>query len=84
MHKVSTKIVPLVVGSLGVVTKNLEKNLKILDIPDVLGSMHAKKIYSKPNSCQNQVRKTKATKDVTDYNAIEFLLRKKYLSLIHI
>ena len=39
MHKVSTKIVPLVVGSLGVVTKNLEKNLKILDIPDVLGSM---------------------------------------------
>ena len=39
MYKVSTKIIPLVIGSLGVVTKNLERNLKYLEIPDVLGSM---------------------------------------------
>jgi len=32
LHKVSTKIVPLVVGALGVV---LEANLKIIRIPDV-------------------------------------------------
>jgi len=39
LHKVSTKIVPLVVGALGVVTENLEANLKSLQIPEVLGSM---------------------------------------------
>ena len=32
-------IVPLVVGALGVVTSNLQTNLKGLQIPDVLGSM---------------------------------------------
>lgn len=39
LHKVSTKIVPLVVGALGIVSKTLEDNLKNLGIPDVLGSM---------------------------------------------
>jgi len=39
LHKVSTNIVPLVVGALGVVTENLEANLKSLQIPDVFGSM---------------------------------------------
>jgi len=39
LHKVSTKIVPLVVGSLGVVTIHLEENLRMLDIPHVQGSM---------------------------------------------
>jgi len=39
LHKVSTKIVPLVIGALGIVTNNLEANLKSLQIPDVLGSM---------------------------------------------
>jgi len=39
-HKVSTEIiVPLVVVSLGLMTKNLEKDLKSLNIPDILGSM---------------------------------------------
>jgi len=36
---VSTKIVPLDVGSLGVVTNGLEENLQSLDIPDILCSM---------------------------------------------
>jgi len=39
LHKVSTKIVNLVVGSLGVVTIHLEENLRMLDIPHVQGSM---------------------------------------------
>jgi len=36
LHKVSTCIVPLIIGALGVVTANLEANLKSLQIPDVL------------------------------------------------
>ena len=39
LHKVSTKIVPLVVGALGVVLKTLEENLTFFYFPDVLGSM---------------------------------------------
>lgn len=39
MHKVSTKIVQLVVGALGIVTNNIEENLRQLAIPDALGSM---------------------------------------------
>jgi len=39
LHKVSTKLVPLVVGSLGVVTMHLEENLRMLDIPHVQESM---------------------------------------------
>ena len=41
MHRVSTRVVPLVVGSLGVVSGNLEGHLKSLGIPDVLGGMQA-------------------------------------------
>ena len=39
MHRVSTKVVPLVVGSLGIVSSNLGGYLKDLGIPDVLGGM---------------------------------------------
>jgi len=39
LYKVSTKIVPLVVGSLGVVTSNLERNLRNLDIAHIQCSM---------------------------------------------
>lgn len=39
LHRVSTKVVPLVVGSLGIVSRNLEGYLKDLGIPDVLGGM---------------------------------------------
>ena len=35
IHKVKTKIVPLVVGALGVVPETLERNLKYLEIPHV-------------------------------------------------
>ena len=39
MRKVSTSIIPLVVGALGTVTNSLEKNLKRLEIPYVLNCM---------------------------------------------
>ena len=39
MHKVSTKVVPIVVGSLGVVSTRLEGYIKALGIPDVLGGL---------------------------------------------
>ncbi|KXJ19770.1 hypothetical protein AC249_AIPGENE21527 [Exaiptasia diaphana] len=39
MHRVSTKVVPLVVGCLGVVSSRFVGYLKVLGIPDVLGGM---------------------------------------------
>ena len=39
MHRVSTKVVPLVLGCLGVVTSRFVGYLKDLGIPDVLGGM---------------------------------------------
>ena len=39
MHGVSTKIIPIVVGALGVVSKNLPGYLNYLQVPDVLGGL---------------------------------------------
>ena len=39
MHGVSTKIIPIVVGALGVVSKNLPGYLRDLQVPDVLGGI---------------------------------------------
>ena len=39
LHGVTTKIVPVVVGSLGVVSKRLEGFLKDLGVPDVIGGI---------------------------------------------
>ena len=39
LHRVSTRVVPLVVGSLGVVSRRLPGYLKELGIPDILGGM---------------------------------------------
>ena len=39
LHRVSAKVVPLVVGCSGVVPCRLEQYLKQLGIPDVLGGM---------------------------------------------
>ena len=39
MHGGSTKIIPIVVGALGVVTKNLPGYLNELQVPDVLGGL---------------------------------------------
>ena len=39
MHGVSTRIIPIVVGSLGVVSKNLVGYLRDLQVPDVLGGL---------------------------------------------
>ena len=35
MHKVRTKIVPIIVGALGVLPKNLDANLDYLEMPYV-------------------------------------------------
>ena len=39
MHGVSTRIIPIVVGSLGVVSKNLVGYLRDLQVPDMLGGL---------------------------------------------
>ncbi|MEM7375718.1 MAG: reverse transcriptase family protein [Bacteroidota bacterium] len=49
LHSVSTSIVPIVVGALGVVTKGLENGLKELDIPDVLGGLQTSAIIGTTN-----------------------------------
>jgi len=49
LHRVSTSVVPVVVGCLGVVTKRLEKGLKELGIPDVLGGLQTSAIIETTN-----------------------------------
>ena len=44
LHRVSAKVVPLVVGCLGVVSCRLEQYLRELGIPDVLGGMQTSAI----------------------------------------
>ena len=44
MHGVSTKIIPIVVGALGVVSKNLPGYLADLQVPDVLGGLQTSAI----------------------------------------
>ena len=44
MHGVSTKVVPIVVGALGVVSKRLAGWLKGLGIPDVIGGLQTSAI----------------------------------------
>ena len=44
MHGVSIKIIPFVVGSIGVVTKNLPGYLNDLQVPDVLGRLQTSAI----------------------------------------
>ena len=39
IHKVKTKIIPIVVGALGTVPKRLPDYLKSLGVPDVIGSL---------------------------------------------
>ena len=39
MHRVSTKIVPIVLGGLGTVPKSLLGNLTKLGIPDIIGGL---------------------------------------------
>ena len=37
-HNVKTDIIPIVIGAMGTVPKRLEKYLKELEIPDIIGS----------------------------------------------
>ena len=39
MHKVSVEVVPIVVGALGVVTKDLTRWLKKIGVGDVVGGL---------------------------------------------
>ena len=39
MHGVQTKVVPIVVGSMGVVTARLSGYLEVLGVPDVFGGL---------------------------------------------
>ena len=39
LHKVTTRIVPIVVGALGAVSSNLQHYLKEIDIPDIVSSL---------------------------------------------
>ena len=49
----STKIVPVVTGGLGLVSLNLLKNLKELDIPDIIGSLQTTAIVGTYNILRN-------------------------------
>ena len=44
LHRVSTKVVPVVVGALGVVSRRLAGYLKVLGIPDVVGGLQTSAI----------------------------------------
>lgn len=44
LHHVTTKVIPIVVGSLGIVTAKLPEYLKELGIPDVLGGLQTSAI----------------------------------------
>jgi len=39
MHKIQTKIIPIVVGAFGMIPKRLPEYLKELGIPDVVGGL---------------------------------------------
>ena len=47
--KMSAKIVPVVIGGLGLGSPNLLKYLKELDIPDIIGSLQTTAIVSTYN-----------------------------------
>ena len=49
MHGVNTRVVPIVVGSLGVVSNRLGGYLKELGIPDVLGGLQTSAIVGTAN-----------------------------------
>ena len=49
VHKVSTKIIPIVLGSLGTVTTKLKQNLRELGMERILGSMQSSVIIGTHN-----------------------------------
>ena len=53
VRKMSTKVVPVVIGGLGLVSPNLLKNLKELDIPDIIGSLQTTAIVGTYNILRN-------------------------------
>ena len=49
LHKVRTRRIPVVVGSLGTIPKKLKDSLKDLDIPDVIGSLQTSALIGTAN-----------------------------------
>ena len=49
LHKVRTRTIPIVVGSLGTIPTNLAFSLKELDIPDVIGSLQTSALIGTAN-----------------------------------
>ena len=49
VHGVSTSVVPIVVGALGAVSKNLKGYLDHLNLPDVLGGLQTSAILGTTN-----------------------------------
>ena len=58
LRKMSTKIVPLVISGLGLMSPNLLKHLKELDKPDIIGSLQTTAILGTYNILR-KVLKTK-------------------------
>ena len=44
-NNVSTKVIPIVVGALGVVSSRLEGYIKAIGIPDVLGGLQTSAVF---------------------------------------
>ena len=53
VQKMSTKLVPVVIEGLGLVSPNLLKHLKELDIPDIIGSLQTTAIVGTYNILRN-------------------------------
>ena len=49
LHNVSTKVIPIVVGALGVVSSRLEGYIKAIGIPDVLGGLQTSAVLGTTN-----------------------------------
>ena len=49
LHNVFTKVIPIVVGSLGVVSSRLEGYIKAIGLPDVLGGLQTSSILGTTN-----------------------------------
>ena len=57
VHKVSTKVIPIVIGGLGVVPKRLTGYLKELGIPDVVGGLQTSALIGTHNILRKVLNK---------------------------
>ena len=57
VHRVSTKIIPIILGSLGTVTTRLENSLKELRMENVLGSLQTSVLVGTHNILRKVLNK---------------------------